>query len=757
MSMKVATFNDCKVYNLSAGKTMPQWLSDSKKRSLLNDDEYRKRLELIQDFEMTVASQCIKMTNDGEHIIVTGTYPPVIRCYTVSDLAMKFQRGLSCEVVAFETLSDDFGKLVFLQSDRTVNFHAPYGTHYSLRVPKFGRDICYNWNNCDLCVGASGNEIYRINLETGQFREPFELGFSGCNKLHINPMHNLLGCGGDNAICEFWDPRSRKSVAKLQVDPSKSVDITALKFDSDGLTLGVGTSNGNCHVYDIRSMKPQYTKEHQYGLPIINIAFHSSGTSKHIISTDKKLLKIWERNEPALGKILTNIETPANINDVLVINGKKGHSGLIMMATEQTRVLTYFVPNLGHAPKWCSFLESLTEELEESGSQNVYEDYKFITQKEVEDLGATALIGTPMLKGYMHGYFMEMKLYNKLRAVSKPFEYDEYRLAKIKDKINEKRASRITPRKRLSKVNQQLAQKLLTTSSSSNKKNKTNDDSNPNALVDDRFAALFQREEFQQDSTSSEYLLRNPTAAGRGRDGGKKQYDNDDEDDDLYRNDEDNGNDNGVDIDDDEEEKDNDDNDENDGDDDGYDDDDDEENEMTHSQKRSKGQKRGHKSSNGVKETPDDEEDGQIMRATKRSVVKNQKQKLLQQRKKVSSNSGPVMMEMSSGLSSSKIIFENHHRKSRRGGGEDDVPLSTRLGNGGSRDASGHHGRDGNLRGSIKTIHTEKEGTMREISFMPKSDSKMSRHGSSDRSSSSREEKAGKGSRLDRERAHFIA
>jgi ribosome biogenesis protein ENP2 len=158
MAMKVATFNNCRVYNLSQGKTLPEWLSDSKKRALLKDDEYRKRLELIQDFEMATASQCIKMTKDKEHIIVTGTYPPIVKCFTVSDLAMKFQRGLTCEVVAFETLSDDFGKLVFLQADRTVTFHAPYGTHYSLRVPKFGRDLVYSYENCDLFVASSGEE-----------------------------------------------------------------------------------------------------------------------------------------------------------------------------------------------------------------------------------------------------------------------------------------------------------------------------------------------------------------------------------------------------------------------------------------------------------------------------------------------------------------------------------------------------------------------------------------------------------------------
>ncbi len=171
---------------------MPQWLSETKKRAMAKDEDYRRRLELIQDFEMAVASQNIKMTKDGEHIIVTGTYPPIVRCYTVSDLALKFQRGLTCEVVAFETLSDDFGKLVFLQTDRTLNFHAPYGTHYSVRVPKFGRDLAYDWEHCDLYVGAVGDDVYCMNLESGQFKEPIHLGFSGCNKVHINPVHGLI-------------------------------------------------------------------------------------------------------------------------------------------------------------------------------------------------------------------------------------------------------------------------------------------------------------------------------------------------------------------------------------------------------------------------------------------------------------------------------------------------------------------------------------------------------------------------------------
>jgi ribosome biogenesis protein ENP2 len=719
MAIKIETFNDCKVYNLSSGKTMPQWLSDSKKRSLLKDEEYRKRLELIQDFEMTVASQCIKMTNDGEYIIVTGTYPPIVRCYTVSDLSMKFQRGLTCEVIAFETLSDDFGKLVFLQSDRTLNFHAPYGTHYSVRVPKFGRDLAYNVHNCDLYVCGSGDEIYRLNLEQGQFKEPFRLGFEGCNKIYINPMHQLIGCGGVNATCEFWDPRARKLVAKMCVDSSRSVEITALKFDNDGLTLGVGTSDGNCKLYDIRSAKPLYIKEHQYGLPVIDVTFHNS--SRHVLSTDKKIMKIWDREESRRGTILTNIEATANINAVHLVSDKKGPSGLIFMAGEQTRVMSYFVPNLGHAPRWCSFLESLTEELEESANQNVYEDYKFITQKEVEDLGATALIGTPLLRGYMHGYFIEMKLYNRLRAVSKPFEYEEYRIQKIREKIEEKRQSRITARKRLPKVNQRLAERMLA-------KKATKESSE---ITDDRFSALFKREEFQQDEESAEFKLRKPTVGGKSRK--NKQDDSDDEDGEynihadrstsFNKKDDDND----------------------DGDDKYMSDGDGEHNSVLDSDEsisdnvnyKSFKKPKGSKTSKG--ENIEKDEEGQFLKATKRKLSLKESA----YNKKGATRKAPVMFDIPSGISSSKAIFSSDNELlNSSGNNREDITLSQRL-----ESQMKYKSQTSNGSLHTKNFKDSKNGLMREISFIPKKSGNRKDNNNN---------KVKKESRIDQERAHFI-
>ena len=54
--------------------------------------------------------------------------------------------------------------------------------------------------------------------------------------------------------------------------------------------------------------------------------------------------------------------------DLTVATDARGDSGLLLMAAEQSRVLSYYVPALGPAPRWCSFLDVITEELEEEES-----------------------------------------------------------------------------------------------------------------------------------------------------------------------------------------------------------------------------------------------------------------------------------------------------------------------------------------------------------------------------------------------------
>lgn len=116
--------------------------------------------------------------------------------------------------------------------------------------------------------------------------------------------------------------------------------------------------------------------------------------------------------------------------------------------------------SLGPAPRWCSFLDNLTEELEESDILAVYDDYKFVTEKELNEIGLSHLVGTNLLKGYMHGYFMDMRLYRKAKALVQPFQFDDFKKKKIREKLQEERASRLKLNVRACKI---LTAKYLVT------------------------------------------------------------------------------------------------------------------------------------------------------------------------------------------------------------------------------------------------------------------------------------------------------
>ena len=53
------------------------------------------------------------------------------------------------------------------------------------------------------------------------------------------------------------------------------------------------------------------------------------------------------------------------------------------------------------------------------------------------------MIGTGLLRAYMHGYFMDIRLYRKAKSIADPFAYQEYRKSKIKKKIEEQRTGRV--------------------------------------------------------------------------------------------------------------------------------------------------------------------------------------------------------------------------------------------------------------------------------------------------------------------------
>lgn len=269
--------------------------------------------------------------------------------------------------------------------------------------------------------------------------------------------------------------------------------------------MAIGTEKGKVLLYDMRYPLPLLTMNHHYRQAIHTIAFHKA--SRKLISADKKIIKIYDKDS---GKLFTNIEPKTGVNSFELC----ADSGLIMVPQEQQKIGTYFIPSLGNAPKWCAFLENLTEEMEESQNTSVYEDYKFLTMNELQQLNANHLIGTPMLKAHLHGFFIEMRAYQKLLSVADPFAYERYRKELIASKLNQMREKRIQlPTNKQAEVNREFVNELMKKAGDKNKSGQAAE----TLMSDSRFGKMFTESEFKIDRNSEAYKLIKPQESSKQR------------------------------------------------------------------------------------------------------------------------------------------------------------------------------------------------------------------------------------------------
>eukprot|EP01103_Thecamoeba_quadrilineata_P004973 TRINITY_DN14835_c0_g1_i1.p1 TRINITY_DN14835_c0_g1~~TRINITY_DN14835_c0_g1_i1.p1 ORF type:complete len:701 (+),score=139.88 TRINITY_DN14835_c0_g1_i1:279-2105(+) len=371
--------------------------------------------------------------------------------YDLDQLSMKFERHIDAEVLQFQFLSSDFTKMVFLQTDRRLEFHASFGKYHSLRIPKAGRDIAYHQQTCEVLACGTGSEVYRLNLERGCFVPPLSTSLPNINVCGIEPLHQLYMFGGDDGVVECWDSRAPKNVGTLNITQilnqhtdgeGYNTAITSQRFFGDGIRFGLGTSTGYCLLFDLRANRPFLIKDHQYGLPIHTLKYEND----MIYSADKKILKIWDHHD---GKVLAHIEPSNDVNDICVVK----NTGMVLMALEKPEMEGYYMPSIGPAPFWCSYLDNLTEELEEKET-SVYEDYRFVMKDELERLGLGNMVGTPFLKAYMHGYFMDAQLFKKVQSLADPDAYENYKKEKVKQKLEAQSSSRITSTTAKDRLNQ---------------------------------------------------------------------------------------------------------------------------------------------------------------------------------------------------------------------------------------------------------------------------------------------------------------
>lgn len=92
--MKVTSTSAVPVYTISGsstGRPLPEWLARKRKRSLKNDPEYANRIELLQDFHFEEASQCVRVSEDGQWVVSTGTYKPQYHVHYLPHLALSYE------------------------------------------------------------------------------------------------------------------------------------------------------------------------------------------------------------------------------------------------------------------------------------------------------------------------------------------------------------------------------------------------------------------------------------------------------------------------------------------------------------------------------------------------------------------------------------------------------------------------------------------------------------------------------------------
>ena len=492
-NVQVTEINGMKIYNLTGGKTLYELMKESNfsVKKLKKNEEYLNHIEILQDSTFPVSCECLRISEDGNFLMASGIYPPRLKIFDLSQMSLKCERGFDSNIRKFEILSDDYKKIAALCDDRNIELHAQYGRHFKIRIPKYGRDIKYDKIYCDLFAAGTGNEIYRLNLYKGQFLQSFETIAEGINALGYSQPLEVIGMAGEGGICQLFDLRAKKNIFTFD---DLGEDLTSISFSEDGMLLGLGNSDGITKVYDIRNPKPLYTIKHSYHLPIKKIVFDSS--SKNIITIDKKLAKFCNYKT---GKSFTNIEPKTDINDFELFK----NSGMFCFGCESEKIEIYFVPQIGPAPKWASFLDNITEELEEAKTYSLYEDYKFVTLNELEEIGGKSLIGTKMLKPYMHGYFIDWRLYKKLKQLTEPFDYQKYLNDKREQKLEKYFGERIVMNKRLKpKINSKLL--TATVDDNNNSNNKKGLDVN-----DERFKKLFSDKDYEIDFNSDKFKKKN--------------------------------------------------------------------------------------------------------------------------------------------------------------------------------------------------------------------------------------------------------
>jgi ribosome biogenesis protein ENP2 len=178
----------------------------------------------------------------------------------------------------------------------------------------------------------------------------------------------------------------------------------------------------------------------------------------------------------------------------------------------------------------------------EDTSSAVFQDYKFVARSDLARLGLAQLEGTPLLRAYMHGFFVDRRLYQRAVASSDPDAFDRWQAAKATKKTDADDRILLDTAQPKRAINAKLAEKLKKTAAAAAASASSSSSSAAGAglVGDSRFSAVFSDPSFAIDDDAAEFFdlrrSKGPSAtSGKAGDDddseAENEADGDDEDD----------------------------------------------------------------------------------------------------------------------------------------------------------------------------------------------------------------------------------
>ena len=144
--------------------------------------------------------------------------------------------------------------------------------------------------------------------------------------------------------------------------------------------------------------------------------------------------------------------------------------------------------------------------------------YCRIVREVLTELGLDHLMGSPLLRAHLHGFFMDIRLYRKAASARPANSLDTVKADMVRKQIEEQRQGRVRIETKVPKVNKDLFMKLKIDGDKMGDKKRAR---KGELLEDDRFGALFTDDRFEVDTSEETYRLINPVVSKL--DGDKKK------------------------------------------------------------------------------------------------------------------------------------------------------------------------------------------------------------------------------------------